>query len=996
MNFGSDTGNVYSIAADRPFVDDLATAIMAQVGDDPIALATYRILLPTRRACRSLREAFLRIGGGAPRLLPRMTPIGDVDEDDLILEIEGSIGGIMPDLPPAISGLRRQLILTRLVQARDPDARPEQCALLAQELARLIDQVATERLEFSDLPALAEEKYASHWQDILKFLEIVTESWPAILAEEGVIDPAERRNRLLAAQSELWQRQPPDFPVIAAGSTGSIPATADLLATVASLPSGTVVLPGLDQDLHEDAWRELGEGHPQSGLARLLRRLNIKREDVASWPLPDPTADRRHDRARLLSRALIPANAIHTPVSNDDLSDLALEGVTRIDCPDPVREAEAIALIMRESLEQPTKTAALVTPDRSLARRVAAELRRWHIDIDDSAGQPLAQTPPGVFMRLSCELLTGQFDPVTLLSLLKHPLAAGGIDSGHFRRLTRRLEKRTLRGPRPAQGWSGLMALLDDKDIELAAWIEQLDERTQPLTRLAAMERAPLSALVRAHVEVAENLTATNETAGAAVLWAGEAGESLSGFLAELAENADRLADLDPRTYAPLFETLMQGRAVRPKYGRHPRLNIWGPLEARLQHADIMILGGLNEGSWPLDPEPGPWMSRPMMADFGLPPPERRIGLSAHDFTQAFAAPEIVLTRAARADGAPTVATRWLQRLQVQIEGTSLAKAFKPDTRYLALAASLDRPDPKDIVAPTPPAPTPPVEHRPGHLSVTRIETWLRDPYAIYARYMLDLEPLEPVDAAPTAAERGTLIHDALETFLKAHQGDLPDNAEQRLIAVGEKVFAPHLDREGVRTFWWPRFLRIAHWFINNEHRWRERGWTPWIIESRGEMAVDDNFRLTGKADRIDRLPDGKLAIIDYKTGQPPGIKEVKVGLAPQLPLEAAMASAGAFPEMNGESFETARLEYWHLSGGRDPGKTREVSTDTDATVLGEEALDNLRGYINLFRQPTHPYVSRRRPKRHDLVGDYDHLARVREWARGDDGGNDSGDGGST
>jgi len=994
MTFGAHAGSIFNIPADRPFVDDLAAAILADANDDPVALASYRILLPTRRACRSLREAFLRIGQGSPRLLPRMTPVGDVDEDDLILEIEGSIGGTAPELPPAINGLRRQLILTRLVQRRDPEASPDQCALLAQELARLIDQVATERLDFADLPDLAEDKYASHWQEILSFLEIVTENWPAILAEEGVIDPAERRNRLLEAQTALWQRYPPDYPVIAAGSTGSIPATADLLAVVAAMPKGAVVLPGLDHDLDDSAWRKLGESHPQSGLARLLRRLGVERSDVADWPMPDAAAVRRRDRVMLLSRALKPADAIDAPVSNDGLGEQALDGVTRIDCPDPVREAEVISLIMRETLETPGKTAALVTPDRNLARRVAAELLRWDIEIDDSAGQPLAQTAPGVFMRLSAELLTGEFEPVALLSLLKHPLSAGGQDPARFRRTTRQLEKRTLRGPRPGAGWSGIRRLLSDKDTDLAGWLDDLAEMARPLTELIEKDTVPLSALVRAHVAVAEALAATEATPGTAELWSGDAGEALSAFYAELGEDADTLAEIAPTAYAPLLETLMQGRAVRPKYGRHPRLNIWGPLEARLQHADVMILGGLNEGSWPMEPEPGPWMSRPMMVDFGLPAPERRIGLSAHDFTQAFAAPEIILTRAARADGAPTVATRWLQRLQVQIGGSAFESRLQADTRYLALAAALDRPDAAEIIQPTPPAPTPPVEHRPDKLSVTRIETWLRDPYAIYARYMLDLEPLDPVDASPTAADRGTLIHDALEQFLKAHRDELPEDAEDRLLRIGAGVFAPHMDREGVATFWWPRFERITRWFIANERDWRGRGATPWVIESRGEMQVDEGFRLSGKADRIDRLADGKLAIIDYKTGQPPGPKEVAVGLAPQLPLEAAMASAGAFPEMDGQSFETEQLAYWQLSGGREPGKVRDVSKGATATEMGAEALDNLKGYINLFRQPTHPYHSRRRPKRHDLIGDYDHLARVREWAKGDDGGSDGNDSG--
>ena len=579
---------LFTISADRPFVDDLAAAILADADRDPLALARYRILLPTRRACRSLREAFLRLGDGRPALLPRMSPIGDVDEDDLILEIEGSLGAATPDIPPAISGLKRQLILTKLVNQRDPNASPEQCALLAQELARLIDQVATERLDFADLETLVEADYAEHWQHVLTFLHIVTENWPAILAEQGVLDPAERRNRLLEAQTALWQHEPPAGPVIAAGSTGSIPATADLLAVVAGLPTGAVVLPGLDRSLPDKAWQSLGEGHAQSGLARLLKCLGVSRDDVTDWPRPDNAGDIRQGRSAVLSRALMPAEAIDGPVTNDGIDEDALTGVMRIDCPNPVREAEVVALIMRETLETPNQTAALVSPDRQLARRVAAELQRWDIDVDDSAGQPLASTVPGVFMRLTASLLTDDFGPVPLLSVLKHPLAAGGIASASFRANARRLERAVLRGPRPAPGWDGLARDIDAGKPDLIEWVRGLADMTAPLSTVADNERASLRDLVRAHVETAEALSATDTELGAALLWSGDAGDALAAFFAELGEDAALLDDMRPQEYAALLETMMQGRVVRPRYGRHPRLNIWGPLEARLQHEALL------------------------------------------------------------------------------------------------------------------------------------------------------------------------------------------------------------------------------------------------------------------------------------------------------------------------------------------------------------------------------------------------------------------------
>jgi ATP-dependent helicase/nuclease subunit B len=286
---GDGAPTVYSIPPGMPFVDALAAGIDARYGRDPGALACLTVLLPTRRAVRSLRDAFLRLGGGTPILLPRLLPLGDLDEDELaIAGWEDAAGGeAAADIPPAIAGLRRQLLLARMIRAKEPeDVTEEQCARLAAELARLLDQVQTERLDFAGLEALVDETYAEHWKITLEFLRIITDEWPKILAEEGCIDPAERRNRVLEAQTALWQRNPPADPVIAAGSTGTIPATADLLAAVARLPAGCVVLPGLDTGADAATWTALGQTHPQYGMARLLAHLGLDPREVETWSAP--------------------------------------------------------------------------------------------------------------------------------------------------------------------------------------------------------------------------------------------------------------------------------------------------------------------------------------------------------------------------------------------------------------------------------------------------------------------------------------------------------------------------------------------------------------------------------------------------------------------------------------------------------------------------------------------------------------------------------------
>ena len=211
-------------------------------------------------------------------LLPAMRAIGDVDEDELALGEDDAAGAAALDCPPAIGDLERQLLLAQLIrqwEAGRAGARSNQgqAVRLAGELARLIDQVQTARLDFAGLETLVEGDLAEHWQQTLRFLQIVTEAWPSLLASRHGIDPAERRNRMLGALTAHWQESPPEGPVIAAGSTGSVPATADLLAVVAGLPRGVVILPGLDSGLDDDSWAALGETHPQFGMAQLLERL---------------------------------------------------------------------------------------------------------------------------------------------------------------------------------------------------------------------------------------------------------------------------------------------------------------------------------------------------------------------------------------------------------------------------------------------------------------------------------------------------------------------------------------------------------------------------------------------------------------------------------------------------------------------------------------------------------------------------------------------------
>ncbi|MDR3440363.1 double-strand break repair protein AddB [Telmatospirillum sp.] len=968
---------VFTIPPGESFVDALAGGLMDETAGDPLTLSSMLILLPTRRACRALREAFLRHSGGRPLLLPRMRPLGDADEEELSLGDDGDLS-----LPPAVPPLTRQLLLARLILGVGAGRggyrpTPEQAAQLAAELARLLDQVHTEGLDFSRLASLVPEDFATHWQLTLDFLAILSQHWPEILAEQGWMEATLRRNRLLETQAERWLAEPPPFPVLAAGSTGSIPATARLLTVVANLPRGRLVLPGLDQTMDAASRSVLDQTHPQYGLYQLLDRLELAPDEVALWP-----GTKAGRRDRLIAETMRPAATTEAwRRLGGTLMDDALAGVTRLTCPGPREEAAAIALMMREVLESDGRTAALVTPDRDLARRTAAELRRYGIEIDDSAGQPLSLTAVGAFLSLTARMVVEDFPPHAVLAALKHPLACGGLPAGTFRSRVRRLEREVLRGPRPGSGATGLIAALAP-DSDLGAWLTRLADASAAFAKLAGRPDATLEDLLKAHVSFAEWLAADEKTTGAGRLWRGEAGEAAAAFVADLAEAAGALPPVGGRGYPGLLAVLMPSVMVRPAWGGHPRLAIWGPLEARLQHADRLILGGLNEGCWPPETTADPWMSRPMRKSFGLPLPERRIGLSAHDFAQAFAAPEVILTRSARIDGAPTVPSRWLLRLDAVLRAAGVTTSW-PAGDWLAWQEARDRPD--QFAKPVPPAPRPPLAARPRSLSATAIETWMRDPYAIYARRILGLEALDPIDADPGAADYGSLVHGALDAFLKAHpSGPLPAGALDQLLALGRDHFAAVAARPGLWAFWWPRFERIAGWFVAQETARRDMVTESWSeISGALEIAAPGGpFRVTAKADRVDRLTDGSLAIVDYKTGAPPSVKEVAAGFAPQLPIEAAIADHGGFPSLPGGT--VSQLLYWRLSGGQPGGEERAAGKDVAA--LAQQALDGLAELIARFDDETTPYAARPHPEMAPKYSDYLHLARVKEWASGEDG----------
>jgi ATP-dependent helicase/nuclease subunit B len=962
--------NVFTIPASAPFAETLAKGLIAQCNPerDKLALSRATIYLPTRRAVRNFAEVFARELGGAA-LLPDMKPLGDVDEDEFLFDAADED----LTLAPAIAPMRRQLRLAALVREFRKHEDPltfAQAASLAAGLAQFFDEAQTQRVDLAQLESIVPKQFAQHWQKIWKFLKVLRDAWPAILQSEGALDPATRRDVALTALAQRLERNPPQGPVIAAGSTGSIPATADLLRVIANLRDGALVLPGLDRELDAKSWNDLDEGHPQYGMRELLRRMGVKRDDVRDW---QPIAAGNAPREMLLRETLRPAPTTDAwrAIAERGTSEIVkgFEGLSILNAAHPGEEAASIALILREVLETPGRTAALVTPDRNLARRVAAEMRRWDILIDDSAGRPLANTPPGTFLCLLAEAADAKFAPVALLALLKHPLASGGEDTAVFRAHARELDL-ALRGPRPDPDLDGIARMVATERPSLTPWFANIAAMLRPLEDATSANDVALTDVLADHIAVAETL-ATRDT-GEMPLWSGEAGNMAASFIAALEDAAADLPLIEASSYPVLFRALAEGPKVRPVFGRHPRLSILGPLEARLQRFDTVVLGGLNEGTWPQGAAADPWLSRPMRKTLGLEQPERAIGLSAHDFAALASGPHVVLTRALKADGSPTIASRWLQRLEQLAKGLGLQDALTPEQPYEQWTRALNQTPAQPIERP---APRPPVGLRPRNLTVTEIETWLRDPYAIYAKHVLRLRPLDPLNGEIGPLERGTAVHDALENFLQEFRDHLPAHAAIRLIEIGDEVFRKEGVSHSVLAIWRPRFARAAHWFVEAERK-RRADIAQIFLEIKGERTfADGTFKLRCRADRIDILKSGGAAIIDYKTGKPPTDKQVRT-LSPQLPLEGAILNGGGFPDIGARAAQ--ELIYIRFSGNARPGDVHEVK---DSAALIPKAEADLTDLIALFDDPDHPYLSRIRPYRADTAGDYDHLARVREWS---------------
>ena len=990
---------VFNIAPGGNFLDVLAKNILegfplvgAQVKP---ALSNWTILLPTRRAARQLGIILLKQSGQRAIILPRIRPIGDFDDETPSFD--------QNELPHGISPVGHFLTLFSLVKqwsnenpvielAKEISNSPAQTIALTNSLLQLLNQSETEEISLEKLNEVYDTDLSEHRYAILSLLSTIKIELPKQLYDQNLLGPQARRSRMIHMEAENIQNGHFTGPIIAAGSTGTIPATRELLKAIANHAMGAVILPGLDDMMEEDAWTTLRPDHPQYALKKLINTIGISRAEIPLMSVG------RRDRNFLTSELMRPTEHAHlwrkTVSANSGAAESSLTDLHLIQAPDRHIEARAIALILRNALETPNQTAALVTSSRDLAKRVKAELQRWHIAIDDTASEPLTKFGLASLAQRLAEASADRFSTSSLLSLLHHPDCQMGLPREELIHCVRNLEIAVFRNYGTQVGLSGLLQIFERarlafKNKERAhILVSNLQDEdwhrmhkvvqtvTNILGSLLQPEKLAFAQQLKRFFKTLNACAPTNQNMSPENL-------AFEELRAEIESHAKVLQPCDFATACSLIINIIKGETFKKLENQHPRLAIYGLLEARMMPADILIMGGLNETKWPAQPDPGPWVNRPMRDIIGLQQPEREIGVSAHDFTQGFGYAKVYITFSKRVEGAPLVPSRWILRLQAVLQIANLQSALDQGLDWLELAKAIDDPG---IMRPTvKPKPTPKSQARPKRISVTEVEKLIRDPYGVYARRILKLEPLPAMARKADAALRGILFHEAISGWNEKQIVRLSPASLDILLKIGTEIFAPFANDPEITSFWWPRFQKMANWLVENEKEYRANV-TRIHTELSGELELkigNELYLLYGRADRIDILSSGQARIIDYKTGEPPTSKQVTSGLSPQLPLEAAILAHGKFQNL--KPIKTEILDYIHISGGRVAGEVAPVKPTDSSTIaeLAERHLDGLRSLLSGYANSDQPYIPRVAPKNDEDELEYDHLSRFKEWLIG-------------
>lgn len=919
--------NIFNISTSNSFTDVLAQKFLSEYQDNYLGLADILFLLPSRRAVQSLKEAFLRAFGLKPLILPQMIAVGEIDSDELLIK---SVD--FDKVSASISANERLFTFMKLLLAKE-NTSLEQAYFLSLELANLLDEASQNGVDFKDLENLVPENFATHWIETLNFLKIITQYWPEILKEKNKIDIGAQKKQIIELQAEIWKKNQPLQKIVIAGISAPHQAIKQLLKVVKDLPNGEIYFYGIDTHLSDDDWQKIDSSHPCFENKNMLKFLDLDRFEVQNY-LPAKNTLREN----LISEIMRPAQT--TELWQNLKKNLAqgLDGIDLVECEDIRQEASIIALLMRKNLENASQTTALITPNRNLARRVCAELKRWHIEVDDSAGRPLHTTAIGNFLRLIVQNCLDDFNVVSFLSLVKHPYFEA-------KDWVKEYEKKVLRQKK------------SEPELELEA--QKIKANFNNFYQLFAQKEVDFGQLITKHIELAEEFCPK--------LFAKEEGRVCAKMIADILENAPTLGNIKPKEYLSFLEAFMSSTMVRQNFQTHPKLKILGPIEARFNQYDLTIIGGLNDGTWPLLGSNNPWLNEGMKKDLGLNLNITKTGILANDFSSFLCNSKVVLTRSKKVEGTPMIKSRWLLRLETVAKALGTEPDKKLEFIYKKLATIINAPT--EYISIPPAAPKPPVSARPREMSASNIELWMRDPYSIFAKYILSLYPLDDLQEDISVADYGNFIHKILEIFYKKNSTIFPTDAKEQLLEIGKNCFREDNLSSDILIFWQPKFEKIVDWLIeieNNYHLDVKKS----HCEISGNLEIDapaGKFLLKAKADRIDEMLDGNLNIIDYKTGQAKTLTTVYAGYAPQLPVEGLI-----FRNMFGTDIDN--LIYWQLGN-------KETIINKNIPQLLEDSLERVQKLIASFDFQTTPYHSNPNPALAPKYNDYEHLARLKEWS---------------
>ena len=985
----------YTIPASQAFADNLVTGIIDKF-PEPEQLARIELYLPSRRAISSIKEAFLKHQKQGPILLPKIFAVGEPDEE---VALNPSIEGL--ELNEAINVFERQCLIASQIQHFPIGGQrmsPASSMKLASSLCMLIDQMQRACTPLSDIKNVLPDELSTYWQEILKFLTILFDYWPSILAERGQMDPVARQQKLLQAQLDFWTSHPPNVPIILAGSTGTLPMTRAFMKVISQLPMGAVIFPGLDLDIEHTDWHAIENDsvHPLSQIARSMAEFELPLSEVRYWHV---TEQMRHksvcSRQILLREIMRPASRTwqwrRLAVDESELSPSSLQGLKVMSVTDSFQEAELIAGLMRQILETPNKTAMLVTPDRVLARKVQAALMRWNIKIDDSAGSSLLLSTPARFLALIIRVVQEDASPHALRALFKHPFATAGLPRAEFTHLANLFEEQILRGPLPKKNWESWTLLVAQTPKLKDFWQNSLLPAFTPLRDAFRAINPSLDTLTIALMQTAQELSTLPENSADSGsktnykqsdtplhIYTDHSGKVLLEFLSDMIRFGSNYS-IAASEFHYTFSALCQEAVVRTPYYQHPRLKILGTIEARMQQADTVILGGLNEGVWPPFSQRDMWINNASRTQLGLPDRHWRIALSAHDFMMAAASPEVIITRSVVTDGATTQKSRWLARLDAVLAAAGLSSYL--DKQIPVWMKAVNARKIPDIVKPIGrPEPKPAITQRPSQISATDFDQWITDPYGFYVKKILKIRQKNPIDESPSVALRGSLIHDVIAEFSECYPiGKLPKDAGQKL----RKILDAHLSKWSniayIDLFWRQKFSVILNWFLEEECRRRDECFQV-VVEKEGRIELSIGRRLilvTARADRIELHRGNNYQIIDYKSGNPPSKLAVSSGNAVQLLVEAAILSKGGF-NLSDKNVQDIGLFYWQLKGRvTAPGKIDDVTPDDfDVCIIFDQLLE----LVQSFENEEQPYLSEPNPAKRPKISQVRHLARIKEW----------------